>query len=965
MASTRCKLASYLEDLDHVDFKKFKMYLEDYPPQEGCIPLPRGQTERADHMDLATAMIDFNGEERAWAMAVWIFGAINRRDLQEKARREQPQWESPAVECREDSLEEEWMGLLGFLSRFSICRKKKDFARTYRRHVRSRFHCIEDRNARLGESVNLNKRYTRLQLVREHPSRQERERELLAMGGSRLQDGSQGPLRLESLFDTDPEDKSPEPVRTVVVQGVAGIGKTILARKIMLDWASGKLFQDKFDYLFYIHCREVSLDAPRSLGDLIASCCPNPCAPLRSIVCGASRVLFLMDGFDELQGAFDEYAEALCTDWRVAVRGDVLLGSLIRKRLLPEASLLITTRPAALEKLQHLLERPRHVEVLGFSEARRREYFLKYFSSEAQARAALTLIQENEVLFTMCFIPLVCWIVCTGLKQCMDSGESLAQTSKTTTAVYVFFLSCLLQAQGGAHERQLSEHQLSAHLRGLCSLAAAGIWNQKVLFEEGDLRNHGLQEGAVSAFLRMSLFQKGVDCEKLYSFIHMTFQEFFAAMYYVLEEEEEAGLAGSQEVLPHRDVAILLENYGKFEKGYLIFVVRFLFGLVNQERTSYLERRLSCRVSQQIRAALLRWIEAKAKAKKLQAQPSQLELFYCLYEMQEEAFVRRAMGHFPKIEVNLSTRMDHVVSSFCIRNCRSVQTLSLGFQHNSPKEEEEEEVEEGMGPPVAGARRSPTCYLTPSSCRGLFSALSAARALTELDLSDNILGDLGMCVLCETLRSPGCSIRKLWLGRCGLSHQCCSDLSSVLSSSRKLVELDLSDNPLGDFGACLLCQGLAYPGCALGKLCLVNSGLTSVGCSALASVLKTTRSLTHLYLRGNALGNAGLKLLCEGLLHPSCKLQMLELDNCSLTSHSCWDLSTVVTSSRSLRKLSLSNNDLGDLGVMMLCEVLRQGACVLQSLHLNEMYFNYETRRALETLREEKPELTLVFEPSW
>lgn len=39
-----------------------------------------------------------------------------------------------------------------------------------------------------------------------------------------------------------------------------------------------------------------------------------------------------------------------------------------------------------------------------------------------------------------------------------------------------------------------------------------------------DLRNHGLQKADVSAFLRMNLFQKEVDCEKFYSFIHMTFQ---------------------------------------------------------------------------------------------------------------------------------------------------------------------------------------------------------------------------------------------------------------------------------------------------------------------------------------------------------------------------------------------------------------------------------------------------------
>ncbi|XP_062045816.1 NACHT, LRR and PYD domains-containing protein 3 isoform X2 [Lepus europaeus] len=936
MAGTRCKLAQFLEDLEELDLKKFKMHLEDYPPDQGCVPLSRGQAARADPVDLATLMIDFNGEEKAWAMALWIFTAINRRDLYERAKRDEPVWGSepahvsnPTVICHEEIIEEERMGILGHLSRISICTKKKDYCKKYRKHVRSRFQCIEDRNARLGESVNLNKRYTRLRLAKEHLSRQEREQELVAIGRTHVWDSPASPVRVELLFDADEE--CPEPVRTVVLQGAAGIGKTILARKIMLDWASGQLFQDRFDYLFYIHCREVSLGMHRSLMDLIAGCCSDPSPPVSKMLHRPSRVLFLMDGFDELQGAFDESSGALCSDWRAAVRGDVLLGSLIRKKLLPEASLLITTRPVALEKLQHLLDRPRHVEVLGFSEARRKEYFFKYFLEEAQAREAFSLLQENEVLLSMCCIPLVCWIVCTGLKQQMQGGKHRAKTttSKTTTAVYTFFLSSLLKSRGGSQEQRLS-----GHLRGLCSLAADGIWNQKILFEERDLRRHGLQEAEVSAFLRMSLFQKEVDCEAFYSFVHLTFQEFFAAMYYVLEEEEEekeeeeeegAGTGRSPPVrgldLPHRDVRVLLENYGKFEKGYLIFVVRFLFGLVNQERASYLEKKLSCKISQQVRPELLRWIETKANAKKLQIQPSQLELFYCLYEMQEEAFVRAAMGHFPRIEINLSTRMDHVVSSFCIGNCHSVESLSLGFLHNSPKEEEEEGEEEEVESP---------------------------------------LFDVG----CPNRQGPHatCSWR---LGRCGLSHQCCFDISLVLSGSQKLAELDLSDNALGDFGVRLLCVGLRHLSCQLQKLWLVNSGLTSACCAALSAALSTSRSLTHLYLRGNALGDAGVKLLCEGLLHPSCRLQMLELDSCSLTSHCCWNLCTILTCSRSLRKLSLGNNDLGDLGVMMLCEVLRQPDCPLQRLQLCEMYFNPETIHALETLREEKPALTVIFEPSW
>ncbi|EPQ01414.1 NACHT, LRR and PYD domains-containing protein 3 [Myotis brandtii] len=942
MASIRCKLAHYLEDLEDMDLKKFKMHLEDYPPQKGCIALPRGQTEKADPVDLATLMIDFNGEEKAWTMAVWIFAAINRRDLYEKAKRDEPEW---------------------------------DYCKKYRNHVRSRFQYIKDRNARLGESVNLNKRYTRLRLIKEHQSQQEREHELLAIGRTlaKMQDGPMSSMNLELLFD--PEDQHTEPVHTVVFQGSAGIGKTILARKIMLDWASEKLYQGRFDYLFYIHCREVSLGIRRSLGDLMVSCCPDPNPPICKIVRKPSRILFLMDGFDELQGAFDEHTEALCTDWQKVERGDILLSSLIKKRLFPEASLIITTRPVALEKLHHLLDRPRHVEILGFSEAKKKEYFFKYFSDEQQAQEAFRLIQENEVLFTMCFIPLVCWIVCTGLKQQMDSGKNLAQTSKTTTAVYIFFLSSLLQSQAGSQK-----HHVSANLRGLCSLAADGIWNQKILFEEGDLRNHGLQKADVSAFLRVNLFQKEVECEKFYSFIHMTFQEFFAAMYYLLEEEEQQdakNMPQSHSELPNRDMTVLLENYGKFEKGYLIFVVRFLFGLINQERTSYLERKLSCKISQQIRLELLKWIEAKAKAKTLKMQPSQLELFYCLYEMQEEDFVQKAMGYFPKIEINLSTRMDHVVSSFCIKNCHNVQSLSLRLLHNSPKEEEDEEEEEEEeaqhsdvdqcvvpGPHMASSHRLRQCCLSHQCCFHISSVLSSTYMLVELDLSHNALADCGVKRVCVGLRHAFCTLKKLWLVNCGLTLACCVDLASVLNTNQSLTRLYLGENALGDSGVGILCEKAKHPQCKLQKLGLVKSGLTSVCCPALSSVLSGNQNLTHLYLRGNALGDEGVKLLCKGLLHPNCKLQMLELDNCSLSSHCCWDISTLLTSNQSLRQLNLGNNDLGDLGVMLFCEVLKQQGCLLKRLQLCKMYFNYDTICALETLQEEKPDLTIVFEPS-
>ncbi|XP_030768584.1 NACHT, LRR and PYD domains-containing protein 12 isoform X3 [Rhinopithecus roxellana] len=912
-----CRLSAYLEELEAVELKKFKLYLGT-ATELGEDKVPWGRMEMAGPLEMAQLLITHFGTEEAWRLALSTFERMNRKDLWERGQREDLVRDTPAG--GPSSLGNQSTCLL----EISPVTPRKDPQEAYRDYVRRKFRLMEDRNARLGECVNLSHRYTRLLLVKEHSNPMQAQQQLLDIGrGHARTVGHQAsPIEIETLFE--PDEERPEPPRTVVMQGAAGIGKSMLAHKVMLDWADGKLFQGRFDYLFYINCREMNQsDTECSMKDLISGCWPEPSAPLQELVRVPERLLFIIDGFDELKPSFHDPQGPWCLCWEEKPPMELLLNSLIRKKLLPELSLLVTTRPTALEKLHRLLEHPRHVEILGFSEAERKEYFYKYFHNTEQAGQVFNYVRDNEPLFTMCFVPLVCWVVCTCLQQQLEGGGLLRQTSRTTTAVYMLYLLSLTQPK-----LRTSRLQPPPNQRGLCSLAADGLWNQKILFEEKDLRKHGLDGADVSAFLNMNIFQKDINCERYYSFIHLSFQEFFAAMYYILDDGECG--AG-----PDQDVIRLLTEYAFSERSFLALTIRFLFGLLNEETRSYLENSLCWKVSPHIKRELLQWIRSKAQSDGSTLQQGSLEFFSCLYEIQEEEFIQQALSHFQVIVVsNIATKMEHMVCSFCVKNCRSAQVLHLYGATYSADGEDWARCSAGAHTLLVQLRPERT-VLPDAYSEHLAAALCTNPNLTELALYRKALGSRGVKLLCQGLRHPSCKLQNLRLRKCQLESGACQELASVLSTNPHLVELDLTGNALEDLGLRLLCQGLRHPVCRLRTLWLKICHLTAAACEELASTLSVNHSLRELDLSLNELGDPGVLLLCESLRNPTCKLQTLRLGICRLGSAACEGLSVVLQANHHLRELDLSFNDLGDWGLWLLAEGLQHPTCRLQKLWLD------------------------------
>ncbi|XP_059418599.1 NACHT, LRR and PYD domains-containing protein 12-like isoform X1 [Carassius carassius] len=260
------------------------------------------------------------------------------------------------------------------------------------------------------------------------------------------------------------------------------------------------------------------------------------------------------------------------------------------------------------------------------------------------------------------------------------------------------------------------------------------------------------------------------------------------------------------------------------------------------------------------------------------------------------------------------------------------------------------------------------CGVTYEGCAALALALrSNPSHLRQLDLSGNEIGDSGVTLLSAGLNDPHCKLEKLWLNDCGVTDEGCPALASALRSNPShLRELNMSGNEIGDSGIMMLSAGLENPHCKLEKLWLSNCGITDEGCAALASALTSNPShLRHLSLTGNQLGNS-VNLLSDVLQNPHCKLEKLWLNDCDVPDEGCAALASALRSNSShLRELNLSGNKIGDSGVMLLSAGLEDLHCELEILWLRDCGITNEGCAALASALRSNPSHLRRLDLSW
>ncbi|XP_044175197.1 NACHT, LRR and PYD domains-containing protein 14-like [Acropora millepora] len=685
-----------------------------------------------------------------------------------------------------------------------------------------------------------------------------------------------------------PEDILDKEHKNVLVVGRPGIGKTSLSTKMLRLWASGEAFNRDalvFNVVFLVKFRRFNDNPELSLRDLLTRAETVEClddSVWDLVQNEPNKVLLIFDGLDEFSRKEDILAQKYYkNDVEEEMPVSVLYKKLAAGKLLRGASIITTTRPKAVEYVARV-KFERTVEIRGFTSKNVEDYVDKFSQDCTGAKEKIwEHIKSNTNLFSLCYIPVNCFLICHCLLQIFLSGSSTQLPTKMTdiyqmTVKMVFFNHNRekwslnkLETLKETHMYEPFENfpeELKEFFNRLGEIALKGIKEGRLLFESSEVS--GLEDcGLLHELPNLQPKRPLNDPPKSqFCFTHLTVQEFFAAKYLV---DTNCKTKGEIERLVRKHI-----NDGTWQ-----VILQFVAGLLKGSSSDIFITLLQ-------KATEKRKEPMRSGTKKLTCWPATKEDKYlavqvckCLYEINDEQ-LPVLQNKIEKIKFN-----------------------SVNFS---------------------------ACSLAPIDVAAVLHFLENAEEVEDIYLISNALGDLVAKEVKKFIVKRERKLNCLNLGYNNFTSHAAKDLGEALKHSNcKLELLNLRGNNLGDNGAKDLAEALKHSNCKLESLALSYNNLTDNAAKDLGGALKHSNcKLESLALSHNNLTDNAAKYLGEALKHSNCKLESLYLSYNILTDNATRDLGEALKHSNiKLKWLNLGGNNFTKEAERYLAGAGRQSNC--------------------------------------